>query len=501
MIPRAAAWLLAVTLGLGAAEAQTLRIGLRDDPDILDPTLARTFVGRTVFAGLCDKLVDLDEKLEIVPQLATAWRWEDPTTLRLTLRPGVTFHDGTPMDAAAVQASLQRHATLQGSFRRAELTSLAAVEVVDPLTVVIRLSAPSAPFLSQLADRSGMILSPTATAASGRDFGLNPVCAGPFRFTQRVAQDRIVLDRFPGYWDAGRIHLDRVTFQAIPDNTARRANLQAGSLDLIFAVEPEDAQAMARNPRLRVAEADELGYQLITINLGNGPRADTPMGRDARVRQAFDAALDRQALNQVIFAGQFTPTVQAIPPSSAFHLREATVPPRDLARARALLQQAGVALPVRVEMTVPNNPDLRQAGEMIQAMVREAGFELRLAAMEYASQLNSTSRGAFETTIGAWSGRPDPDGNVYNGSHSAGATNDGKYANPEVDRLLDAARAERDPARRREMYAQVWRIAIEQDRSRIYLWHRKNIIGYSARLNGLRAHPDGLVRFQDVRLD
>jgi peptide/nickel transport system substrate-binding protein len=495
-----AAALLALCLAAPAA-GQVLRVGLRDDPDILDPTLARTFVGRVVFAALCDKLFDLDERLNVVPQLAAAHGWEDAVTLRIVLRPGVRFHDGTPLDAEAVRASLLRHQTMQGSFRRAELTSLNAVEVVDAMTLRLRLSQPSAPFLSQLADRAGMILSPAATEAAGRNFGNRPVCAGPFRFVERIAQDRIVLDRFADYWDAANIHLSRVTFQAIPDNTARRSNLVAGALDMVLALEPEDAAAVARNPRFRTAAADELGYQLITVNIANGPRANTPMGRDARVRRAFDAAIDRNALNQVIYGGQFVPTVQAIPPASAFHLREATVPARDLDRARALLREAGVATPVRVEMTVPNSPDLRQAGEMIQAMVREAGFDLRLVASEYASQLQATARGDFETTIGAWSGRPDPDGNVYNGGHSAGATNDGKYANPEVDRLLDAARAELDPAKRQEMYAQVWRIAIEQDRSRIYLWHRRNIVGHTARLTGYRPHPDGLVRPQGLRLN
>jgi len=499
----AAACLGLAVLATAAPQAlgQTLRIGLRDDPDILDPTLARTFVGRTVFAALCDKLFDFDRNLEVVPQLATGWRWDDPQTLRLTLRAGVVFHDGTPMDAEAVRRTLERHRTMQGSFRRPDLAGLVAIEVVDPLTVVLRLGAPSAPFLTQLADRAGMILSPAATEAAGRDFGLRPVCAGPFRFTERVAQDRIVLDRFPGYWDAARIHLNRVTFQPIPDSTARRANLQAGALDLIFALEPGDLAALRRNPRLRVAAVEELGYQNLNINVGNGPRALSPMGRDARVRQAFDAAIDRAALNQVVYEGQFTLSAQAIPPSSRYHLRDAPPPPRDLARARALLREAGFTQPVPVQFMVANSPDHRQIGEMIQAMVREAGFDLRIHAMEFASALQATARGDFEVFLSQFSGRPDPDGNIYNGSHSRGATNDGKYSDAEVDRLLDAAREETDPARREALYADVWRLAIGRDRSRIYLWHRMNFFGHTARLQGFQPHPDGLVRLQDLRLD
>src|SRR5947208_4124056 len=144
------------------ANAQTLRIGLAEDPDVLDPTLARTFVGRIVFAGLCDKLFDLDEKLNIVPQLATSHEWSaDNKALIIKLRSGVTFHDGEKMDAAAVKFSLERHKTMTGSNRRGELAPVASVDVVDPQTVRLNLSAPFAPLLAQLADRAGMIVSPT----------------------------------------------------------------------------------------------------------------------------------------------------------------------------------------------------------------------------------------------------------------------------------------------------------------------------------------------------
>src|SRR4051794_5180016 len=137
--------LLAATLSLGvfSAQGQNLRIGLAEDPDILDPTLARTFVGRVVFAALCDKLFDLDEKLNIVPMLATGHEWApDGKSLTLKLRPGVTFHDGEKMDAAAVKYNLERHKNMPGSSRRAELAPVEGVDVVDPLTVRIKLSAP-----------------------------------------------------------------------------------------------------------------------------------------------------------------------------------------------------------------------------------------------------------------------------------------------------------------------------------------------------------------------
>jgi peptide/nickel transport system substrate-binding protein len=493
-------------LGLAAAtaadaQAQNLRIGLREDPDILDPTLARTFVGRIVFASICDKLFDINERLEIVPQLAEAHRWEDPRTLVISIRPNVRFHDGNVMDAEAVRYSLDRHLNMQGSFRRGEIGAMESVEVVDPRTVRIRLRAPSAAFLSQLTDRAGMIVSPAAAEAAGRNFGTRPVCAGPFRFVERVAQDRIVVERFADYWNAGAIHLNRITYLPIPDSTVRLANLQSGALEMVQTIDPDDVPAVRRNNRLRISVSDELGYQSITFNIGNGPRAQTPMGQDARVRAAFELAIDREALNRVVYEGMYVPTAQPVAPGSPFHVADFRPEPRNIERARALLREAGVTTPLRVEMTVPNNPDLRQVGEVIQAMVREAGFDLRLNAMEFASSLQAATRGEFETYLLAWSGRADPDGNTWTFIHSRGPQNDGRYSNPEVDRLLDAARVELDPAARRALYAQIWQIAIRQDRSRIYLWHRKNIVAHTARLNGFVNIADGLIRPQGLRLN
>jgi peptide/nickel transport system substrate-binding protein len=151
-------------------------------------------------------------------------------------------------------------------------------------------------------------------------------------------------------------------------------------------------------------------------------------------------------------------------------------------------------------MTVPNNPDLRQVGEVIQAMVKEAGFELKLNTMEFASSLQAAARGDFETYLVGWSGRVDPDGNSWTFIHTNGAQNDGKYSNSEVDKLLDAARVEQDAAKRRALYGEAWQIAIRQDRHRVYLWHRKNIVAHSARLQGFTPVADGLIRPQGLRL-
>ncbi|MEO6362422.1 MAG: ABC transporter substrate-binding protein, partial [Caldimonas sp.] len=235
----------ALFLAAAAAQAQTLRIGLAEDPDVLDPTLARTFVGRIVFASLCDKLFDLDEKLAIVPQLATGYEWSaDSKALTIKLRSDVTFHDGEKLDAAAVKFNIERHKTMAGSNRSGELRPVTSVDVVDAQTVKLNLAAPFSPVLAALADRAGMMVSPKAAVAAGANFGARPVCSGPFKFVERVAQDRMVFERYPGYWNKAAIHFDKVVYTPIVDATVRLANLRSGQFDLIERVAPSDIEGL-----------------------------------------------------------------------------------------------------------------------------------------------------------------------------------------------------------------------------------------------------------------
>ena len=490
----AAVWAAVI---VSPAAAQPFRIALREDPDSLDPTLARTYVGRIVFAGMCDKLFDINAQLEIVPQLATGYEWADPKTLVIKLRDGVLFQDGTKMDADAVKYSLERHLKMQGSFRRSEINTMDHVDVVDPLTVKIVLKQPSAPFLAQLTDRSGMIVSPKAAEAEGRDFQLKPVCAGPFRFVERVPQDHITLEKFPQYWDAANIHLDRVTYQIIPNSSVRLANLQAGSTDLVEFIVPTDVDAVKRDSNLKIEMTNALGFQTIVFNVANGDRAKTPIGQDARVRKAFELAIDREALIQVVYNGLYAPTAQGIAAASPMHDDALKPQGRDVAAARALLAQAGVKLPVTVHLTVPNNPDLRQVGEVIQAMTKEAGFDVQISASEYASALNAATSGNFEAFVTAWSGRVDPDGNLYQFLHTGGTLNDSHYSNAEVDKALEQARTVADVGKRRELYAQMY-AQEAKDLPILYLWYPKSIVGLRKSVQGFKQVPDGMIRLRGV---
>src|SRR5437879_6799291 len=279
---------LFVVLACAVAQAQsTLRIGLAEDPDVLDPTLARTYVGRIVFASICDKLFDIDEKLSIVPQLALSHETSaDGKAVTIKLRPGVKFHDGEPFNAEAAKYSLDRHLNMKGSFRKPELGSIDKVESVDPMTIRLVLKEPFSALLAQLTDHAGMMVSPKAAEAAGDKFGLKPVYAGPYKFVERVQQDRIVVEKFADYWNKDQVFINKITYLPIVDGTVRLANLQSGGLDLIERVLATDIKTVRDNPKLKLSKAVSLGYTGLTINLSNGPKGNGPLAKDPRVRRA-----------------------------------------------------------------------------------------------------------------------------------------------------------------------------------------------------------------------
>ncbi|HKD30556.1 MAG TPA: ABC transporter substrate-binding protein [Xanthobacteraceae bacterium] len=483
----------------GAMAETTLRIGLAEDPDILDPTLARTYVGRIVFAGICDKLFDITADLKIVPQLATGYSWSaDNKALTVTLRSGVKFQDGEPMDAAAVKYSIERHLKMPGSNRKAEIGAVTGVDVVDDHTVKLNLASPFAPLLAQLTDRAGMIVSPKAAAAAGDKFGNHPVCAGPYKFVERVAQDRIVLDKFADYWDKDNVHIDKVIYQPIPDSTVRLANLRSGQLDFIEGVAATDIKSIEREKKLKINTIVSLGYDGITINLANGDMAKNPLGQDPRVRQAFELSLDRDAINQVVFEGQFLPGNQWVSPQNPYYAKNDPVPKRDVAKAKALLKAAGVPNP-SFTLMVPIGPENERAAQVIQSMAKEAGFDIKLQVTEFARALELATQGKMEAFYVGWSGRTDPDGNLYSFLACGAGLNDGHYCNQEVQKELDLSRMTADPAERLKHYEAIAAQAAK-DEPIIYLFHRKRIYAYSPRLTGFTPIPDGLVRVKGLTL-
>ena len=480
-----------------------LVMALSAEPDQLDPALSRSLYSRYVFHAMCQKLYDVDQDAKVVPQLATALPTTsaDGKTVTIPVRDDIQFADGTPFNAEAVKATIDRELTIDGSGRKSELGPITDVTAKDSKTVVVTLSKPFAPLTAALTDRAGMIVSPKAAKALGDKFATAPVCVGPFKFSKRVPQNSIELVKDPKFYDADKVHFDKVTYRIITDASIRAANLRSGDVQVADSLSAQDVPALQKEKDLQVLQSQSLGYQGVTFNIANSSgignplkQLDNPEAKDPRIRQAFELAIDRAGLVKVVFNDFNTVACSPISPKSEFSTEAAQkCTPHDPAKAKQLLKEAGITTPLKIEMITSNNPDSLRLAQALQSMVKEGGFDLQIKPVEYASLLDQQDRGEFSLLQLGWSGRIDPDANITNFVGTGGSQNVAGYSDKTVDGLLDKARESNDLAERKDLYGQVID-KLHQDDPLIYLYRQRNLTGVSTSVKGVQVFPDGVVR-------
>ncbi|WDF34123.1 ABC transporter substrate-binding protein [Arthrobacter agilis] len=488
-------------------EGGDLVMALSAEPDRLDPTTSSSLYTRYVMQTMCQKLYDIDAEGEIIPQLATALPEvsEDGLTVTIPVRTDAVFADGVPFDAEAVRITLERHLTLEGSTRKSELGPIAGIRAVGQDRVEISYEKPFAPLTAALADRAGMMLSPQAIAENGADFGTSPVCVGPFKFVNRVPQTSITVERDPLYYDAEDVHLDTITYRIITDANIRAANLRSGDVQVADTISPQDVDALLKEDGVGVLQVGSLGYQALTVNVGNVDGAgeppgtiDTPVARESAIRMALSMSIDREALVNTVFNSWFEPACSPVSPDSPYSsaLSEAC-PPYDPEGARQLLEDTGVEAPYPLEMQVTNTPDTLRFGQALQAAVADGGFDLTVVPVEYSTLLDVQSQGDFEALQLGWSGRIDPHGNMFNFLSTGGGNNYSGYSNPELDEVLTSAAQINDVEGRAELYGKAVEL-VQRDNPIIYLYRQRNLTAYSTDVVGVETFTDGVVHLSDA---
>jgi peptide/nickel transport system substrate-binding protein len=314
------------------------------------------------------------------------------------------------------------------------------------------------------------------------------VCVGPFKFAKRVPQNSIELVKDPNFYDADKVHFDKVTYRIITDASIRAANLRSGDVQIADSLSAQDVPALQKEKNLQILQSQSLGYQGVTFNIANSngigsplKQIDSPEAKDPRIRQAFELAVDRAGLVKVVFKSEF----------STDAAQKCT--PHDPAKAKALLKEAGVTTPLKIEMITSNNPDSLRLAQALQSMVKEGGFDLQIKPVEYASLLDQQDRGEFSLLQLGWSGRIDPDANITNFVGTGGSQNVAGYSDKTVDGLLDKARESNDLEERKDLYGQIVD-KLHQDNPLIYLYRQRNLTGVSTSVKGVQVYPDGVVR-------
>ena len=488
----------------GASQGGTVTVALAEAPDALDPTVASTYVGRIVFANMCEKLYDVGQGLQIVPQLAAAAPKlsADGKTYTISLRQGVKFNDGTTFDADAVKTTLEHYMKDTKSARASELSVVQSIDVVDPSTVRLHLKTAYAPLTAIFADRSGMILSAQQLSKLGDKFGTDPVCVGPFAFKARPSSDRIELTKSTYYYEKDQVHLDGVTFLAVTQPNVRAANLRSGDVDVADRIAPPDVPALQADQTVKLSPVTSLGYQGITINVSNssgsgkpGGSVQTPLAQHPELREAFALTLDRDIINKVVFQGMYVPGCTPISPDSPY-APDITCPPPDLAKAKQLVQNSGLPTPIDVSLTVQAaNSDATQLGTVIQSMAGKAGFRVKVAPTEFTTALTQAASGKFDSFQVGWSGRLDPDQNIapFWGPTSTLNYSGANYS--DVEQLIAKERSATDEATRKQVFQQLSESFLKHNNI-IYLYHEKVIMGYRTAVTGIQYYGDGLIRLK-----
>jgi peptide/nickel transport system substrate-binding protein len=480
----------------------TLKAGLDGDILTFDPLTSGAYADREVYYNVYDTLVAFDTNLQIVPALVEKWETPDPKTYILHIRKDVKFHDGTDLNADAVKFNLDRYLTDKASRRKAEIDTITAVDVMDPSTVKLTLKAPFAPLLPTLADRAGMILSPKVIQALGPDaLALKPIGAGsgPFKFVEAVKDDHITFERNANYWkkDASGAplpYVDKLTYRPITDATVLLTNIKTGDLDVTYQIAAKDVAGAKSGSELSLKEVPGLGFNAIEFGITKEPF------NKKELRQAVAEALDRDQINKTVYFGVNTVGQGPIPPSSwAF---DAGLKPygANIAKAKEYLKTGGKPDGFTFDLKISSgSPTTTQLAQLIKDQLAKAGITMNIVQQERTKTSTDQNSGDFQALTFGWSGRPDPDGNLYNIFHTGGGLNYGGYSVPQVDDLLEKARAASDQSQRKELYQQVQKLIVDDAPMAFFNFVPAYLLA-QPKVQGVQLYPDFMMRFEGAWL-
>lgn len=437
----------------GSATAKdTLVIAQGADAKSLDPHASNDNPSSRIRIQIFDRLMDLDDNGVPQPMLAESWERPDDTTIIFHLRKGVKFHNGDEMKASDVKFSLER--ALKSPEVSHILDGVKGVEVLDDYTVKVTTEKPMAAILNNLSHTTIAILSEKATTEAGDSFGQNPIGTGPYKFVSWQSGDRVTLEAFPDYWQ-GEAPVKNVVFRNIVEETNRTIGLETGELDIIYDIQGMDKNKLKDDERFNLIEGPQLSLTYLGFNMKKAPY-DNP-----KVREAISYAIDQKPIIDTVFLGAGEPANSILGPN-VFAYYDVEKFTQDIAKAKALLAEAGYPNGFKAKIWVNDNPVRRDTAVILQDQLKQIGIDLTIETVEWGAFLDGTARGDHEMYLLGWGNvTRDPDYGMFeliSTSTMGAAGNRFFYSNPEVDKLLEAGKTELDPEKRKEIYKQIQEI-------------------------------------------
>jgi peptide/nickel transport system substrate-binding protein len=477
-----------------------LRISAPANPSSLDPATGGAGSDHAFLFTMYDTLTEWDfGTLKPKPGLAESWSFTDPTTFVLNIRSGVTFHDGTPLDAEAVKFNLERNKSDPKSNIKADLAAMASAAVTGPMQVTLKLNTPDAALPGILSDRAGMMVSPTAVkASSAGNVARTPVGAGAYAFVSWADGEKIVVKRNEKYWKANRPYPDGIEFSIIPELTTGARSVTAGQNDLIYQLPPRQKAIVERASNIKTVNGPTLYVFQIFLNWAKPPFDDV------KVRQAFNFAIDRVAFVKAALAGLAEPAYMNLPKSHwAYDESVAKLYPHDPDKSRKLLSEAGFKEGTVIEIGGYTDQDSVQRQEILIEQFRKAGMNIKFVnapiAEASASFFGPEKRGSG--LLAAWTGRPDP-----SLTYSLMFTKDAYYNGgrapvpPELEAAIKESRASEDIEIRRKAFATVQKLVME-NAFVAPLAFQFELVAMNKKVQGYRPNLLGKPKYDDVWLE
>jgi peptide/nickel transport system substrate-binding protein len=470
------------------------------DPLHFDPALAGNIQGRSACRAIHDTLFTVDQNGRLAPSLIESWEQPDETTLLLKVRQGVKFHDGTKLDAEAVRYNIERHRDPSlgvGSIRAGEIRTLDKIEAVDANTVKMTLKHPFAAFLFPFTDVVGCIGSPAAMQKWGQDYSLHPAGTGPFKLVDYAKDSQTVLERNPDYWASGKPYLDKVVLRPIPTDSTRLAELQSGGVQIAESLPLQNVRQLQQDNKIVVSEKVGFRWEYFGFNC----HADFP-GRSKKFRQAFQWAIDREALHQVAYFGTGSVGYSGILPGSPFFDPNYKPFTQDLDKAKRLIDESGISTPVTIRAALQPDPVKQRAAQLFQAMAAQVGLTVQIEQVDSAGYDDTLSAGTLSVDLQGWWGyRPDPDQYLAILCQSSGSyAKYNAYNNPEMDKLILAERGARTEDERRKAFQQL--VDLMNDDAAYVPWHySSDFKGLDPKVKGFVHPQDGIIKFQELWLE
>jgi peptide/nickel transport system substrate-binding protein len=483
----------------GPKTGGTLVVGLNADVTTLDPLLSSSLYDRELYFNIYEPLVITDAQNNIQPDLATSWTYSSPTQLVFTLRSGVQFQDGTPFNAAAVVTNINRILTTKSSPRHSELATVSSVTAVDDTHVQFNLAKPFAPLLATLSDRAGMMLSP-AVLQSGADIANAPAKAGtgPFEFDSWVKGDHLLIKKNPSYWQkdsSGNAlpYLAAVRYRPITNESVMYTNLQTGSINVSQGISPTDVKAAQANSALVYKQIPGLSFNGFELNTKSPPL------NNVHVRRAIAWAVNRQEILTSVLLNNGVLSQGPLSPSSWAYSASIAPYTYNVANAKSELSQAGMSSATFTLLITSGSPLNSQEAQFLQSELQPAGITVNIKQETFSTILADTEAFNYQAALVGWSGRVDPDGNMYAWFHTGGGFNQMQYSNAQVDALLEDARAQSDQAKRTTDYQQAETLML-QDSPYIFINHGLSVQETTTNVHNFLLLPTGMMPFAQTYL-